>query len=108
MKAKSFVIFLCIGILFTGCASTAGKISRATDGAASTCGLYSNTLPGAVLCLGVQTVNFSSVIVDRVANSPVTQERAEETQETKTNENAYDGVSSGKKGFWDWFFSLSF
>ena len=101
MKAKSFVIFLCVGVLFvlTGCAS-AGKVSHATDGAATSCGLYSNTLPGATLCLGVQTVNLSASIVDRVANSP----DSEGTEETI---NASYGFTQ-KKGFWDWFFSLPF
>ncbi|MBP8626166.1 MAG: hypothetical protein KBI10_05710 [Syntrophorhabdales bacterium] len=73
-----------------GCASdTAREVARATDGTSMSCGLYSNTLPGAVVCLGVQAVNLTAEGIDKISNS---------TPDSEITESSYWPME--KKSFW--------
>lgn len=100
---KKFFCFIVLSLFFivAGCASdTAVKVQHATDGAAASCGLYSNTLPGAAVCLGVQAVNFSAVVAEKISSSV--------EEENTLDGDVYESIPPPKKGFWDYFFSLPF
>lgn len=102
MIKKIFSFFvLSLFFMIAGCASdTAVKVQHATDGAAASCGLYSNTLPGAAVCLGVQAVNFSAGVAEKISSS---------VEEKNTSDgDVYEGFMPHKKGFWEYFFSLPF
>lgn len=80
-------------------AKTAEKVAKATSGASIMCGVGSYTLPGVILCAGVQAINLGSKITSAAARA------SENSSDSEVTESSYDMMDK-PKGFWGKFFSL--